>query len=58
MTPKIIAMLVAIVLIIVIGMVLVVKRSAERRAARSVATVDHPGLGRGPIHSISRCFIA
>jgi hypothetical protein len=42
MTPKVIAILVAIVLIIVIGMVLTVKRAAQKQRDRTVAT-EHRG---------------
>ena len=43
MTPKVIAILVAIVLIIVLGMVLTVKRSAEQRREKAIAQHQHRG---------------
>ena len=64
MSPKVIAILVIILLVIFGGMALTMKRSADKRRER---TADYTGAdpispekqGLAPVdHSISRCFIA
>jgi hypothetical protein len=58
-SPKVLAILAVIVIVIVAGMALTMKRAAEKRRDRTAMSQDWaPAFAGATDHSIRRCFIA